>query len=108
MPSTPTATLFRQVIPAANTDSDVAAAGLLQGPGEAFTMSSRQGVGLSIDLSAMLASGHLQHINMSAGDVLIFPSAASVHGTIPWRGAEPRRSVLFGYYAMHNPRRPRL
>ena len=29
-------------------------------------------------------------------------------GTIPWKGEEPRRSVLFGYYSRHNPRRPRL
>ena len=71
-------------------------------------MEARQGVGLSIDLEAMFASGHLQHVPMEAGDILIFPSAASVHGTIPWQGSEQRRSVLFGYYSRHSPRRPRL
>ena len=53
--------------------------GAWPGPGDAFTMSNRQGVGLSVDIDAMLASGHLQHVEMAAGDILIFPSAASVH-----------------------------
>jgi hypothetical protein len=56
----------------------------------------------------MLSTGHLQHMAMRAGDVMIFPAAASVHGTIPWQGERPRRAVLFGYYSHHLPRRPRL
>ena len=64
--------------------------------------------GLSVDIDALLASGHLQHVSMAAGDIIIFPSAASVHGTIPWKGERARRSVLFGYYSRHAPRRPRM
>ena len=69
---------------------------------------ARQGMGLAVDLEAMLASGHLQHVAMAAGDVLVFPSAASVHGTIAWRGERSRRAVLFGYYSKHTARRARL
>jgi hypothetical protein len=40
-------------------------------------------MGLAVDLEAMLASGHLQHVVMAAGDALILTSAIAVHGTIP-------------------------
>ena len=71
--------------------------GAWPGPGPAFTMESRQGIGLSIEFASMLQSGHLIQPELRRGDILIFPSAASVHGTLPWQDTQPRRAVLFGY-----------
>lgn len=34
---------------------------------------------------------------MRAGDVLFFMDGALTHGTLPWRGAGERRSILFKY-----------
>ena len=36
---------------------------------------------------------------MQAGDVLFFMDGAQTHGSQPWRGKNPRRSVLFKYAA---------
>jgi ectoine hydroxylase-related dioxygenase (phytanoyl-CoA dioxygenase family) len=53
--------------------------GAWPGPGDSFTMEARQGIGLSIEFESMLQSGHLIQPELNAGDILIFPSAASVY-----------------------------
>jgi ectoine hydroxylase-related dioxygenase (phytanoyl-CoA dioxygenase family) len=42
----------------------------------------------------------VEHIPVEAGDAIIFTEAVT-HGAIAWRGAEPRRSLLFKFCAGH-------
>ena len=41
--------------------------------------------------------GLVQHVEMSAGDVVIFLAAAQTHGSYPWKSDVDRRAVLMGY-----------
>ncbi|NKB72468.1 MAG: hypothetical protein GKR89_35780 [Candidatus Latescibacteria bacterium] len=41
--------------------------------------------------------GLVRHIEMKAGDVLLFLASAQAHGAYPWMGAENRRMIFFQY-----------
>ena len=41
--------------------------------------------------------GVVSQPEMKAGDVIFFMDGAQTHGTLPWRGEHPRRSILFKY-----------
>ena len=41
--------------------------------------------------------GLVRHVEMQAGDVVIFLAAAQTHGAYPWRSDISRRAVLLGY-----------
>lgn len=41
--------------------------------------------------------GLVRHVEMKAGDVVMFLSAAQTHGAYPWRSDVDRRAVLLGY-----------
>jgi ectoine hydroxylase-related dioxygenase (phytanoyl-CoA dioxygenase family) len=58
-----------------------------------------QGYGLSADPTPLEASGHLRHIPLTRGSVVIFMGAAQTHGAYTWRGEEERRVVLYGAYS---------
>ena len=69
------------------------------GTGCQFQSIDRQGYGLSADPAPLLESGHLRHVPMPAGSVVLFMGAAQTHGAFTWRGAEERRVVLMGVYS---------
>ncbi|HIG54031.1 MAG TPA: hypothetical protein EYQ18_08640 [Candidatus Handelsmanbacteria bacterium] len=48
-------------------------------------------------LSADDDMGMIKHLEMEAGDLLIFLAGAQTHGALPWTGAEDRRCVLLQY-----------
>jgi len=70
----------------------------LPGVQEDFT---GQGFGLSADPTALAATGHLHHVALEPGDVLIFLGAGVTHGAFPWTGEEQRRCVLMSFAARH-------
>ena len=41
--------------------------------------------------------GLVHHVEMRAGDVLIFLAGAQTHGAYPWKSDSSRRAVLIGY-----------
>ena len=70
-------------------------------PGAQFQWVDRQGYGLSADPAPLLDSGHLRHVPMPAGSVILFMGAAQTHGAFTWRGQQERRVVLLGVYSRH-------
>ena len=39
----------------------------------------------------------VRHVEMSAGDVLLFMGASQSHGAYPWMNEPPRRGVIIAY-----------
>ena len=51
--------------------------------------------------------GLLRHVEMKAGDLVIFMGSAQIHGAYPWTNDTPRRAVIFNYVSRNLDKPPR-
>lgn len=51
--------------------------------------------------------GLLRHVEMKAGDLVIFMGSAQIHGAYPWQSEIPRRAVIFNYVSRNLEKPPK-
>ena len=56
-------------------------------------------MGLSGDPGPLFESGHLKHVEMDAGDVVLFLGGTQTHGVLTWNSDVDRRGVLYSVWS---------
>ena len=54
---------------------------------------------MSADPAPLFESGHLRHVAMDAGDIILFLGAAQTHGAMTWHSDVDRAAILFNVWS---------